>query len=228
MDDVVAVDLGGSPPLERGVSVQAGLGSAFVLWEYATALAGVLLEVNPFDQPDVESAKTAARGLLENMPTRPQPSVHGEGYRAWANGPAANLEQAWSDLVASCGDSGYIGLQVYGNRLELGGLVEFRSKLASRVDRPVTLGFGPRFLHSTGQFHKGGTPDGVFLQVEVEPRQDLPIPGYPYTFGTLIDAQSWGDRQVLIDRGRPTLTLRVQSAQVLESLLETLLESATR
>ena len=224
--DVLVVDLDGGEPNGRGVSVEAGLGSSFLLWEYATALSGVLLGVNPFDQPDVESAKSAARGLLDHMPQRPEPAVSGEGYRLWAPGAPDSLEAAWVDLLASWGDSGYLGVQVYGNRLELGHLGAFRSRLAARRGRPVTLGYGPRFLHSTGQFHKGGTPDGVFLQVEVEPQADLPIPGYPYTFGTLIDAQSWGDRGVLIDRGRAIMTLRVESVDILDSLLARLLDHA--
>lgn len=223
--DVVVVDLNGSEPDDRGVSIEAGLGSAFLLWEYATALSGVLLEVNPFDQPDVESAKTAARGLLDNMPTRPTPAVEAENYRVWAAGPADTLTQAWSQLLAHCGPSSYLGVQVYGNRLELGELTAFRAQLAAGLGRPVTLGFGPRFLHSTGQFHKGGTPDGVFVQIEVEAEADLDIPGYPYSFGTLIDAQSWGDRQVLAERGRPIVTIRVSSAEVLHSVLDTLVAS---
>jgi len=224
--DVVVVDLDGGEPRDWGVSLEAHLGSAFLLWEYATALSGVLLGVNPFDQPDVESAKRAARGLLDHMPERPEPPVSGEGYRIWAPGAPESLEAAWSELLASWGDSGYLGVQVYGNRLDLGDLGAFRSRLAARRGRPVTLGFGPRFLHSTGQFHKGGTPDGVFLQVEVAPQADLPIPGYPYSFGTLIDAQSWGDREVLVERGRPMMTVRVESPEILDALLATLVELA--
>jgi glucose-6-phosphate isomerase len=225
-DDVLIVDLSGTRATQSPLSVEGTLGGSFLLWEYATAFAGVLLGVNPFDQPDVESAKTAARSLLESTPKRQDPSETSEGYTLWAPGDQTTLVQAWSDLRSQVGPSGYLALQVYGNRLELAHFGTLRDALAAEIGRPVTLGFGPRFLHSTGQFHKGGTPDGVFFQLEIEPRADLDIPGYPYSFHTLIDAQSWGDRQVLTERGRPVLTLRVPSVDAAHTLLSTLWSSA--
>ena len=221
--DVLLVDLSGTARAGQ-LSIEATLGGSFLLWEYATALTGILLEINPFDQPDVESAKTAARGLLEKMPTRPAADAQTADYQLWASQPVASFEQAWQQLRESLSDSGYLSLQVYGNRLALGNLVGSREQLASGLGRPVTLGFGPRFLHSTGQFHKGGRPDGVFVQIEVEPQLDVDIPGFPYSFGTLIDAQSWGDRQVLIERGRPVLTIRVADQAALSDIVAQLLE----
>jgi glucose-6-phosphate isomerase len=94
-----------------------------------------------------------------------------------------------------------------------------RNALVERVKRPVTVGFGPRFLHSTGQFHKGGTPDGVFVQVLVQPQHDIQIPGYPFDFATLVNAQARGDRDVLVSRGRPVLTVRVADEASLEKFL---------
>lgn len=226
LDDVLVVDLSGSRAHRSHVSIQSTLGGSFLLWEYATAFAGVLLGLNPFDQPDVESAKTAARSLLESMPSRQQPSEVSEHFTLWAPDDQSTLADAWSYLLGHIGESGYLALQVYGNRLELAHLAAIREKLAARINRPVTLGFGPRFLHSTGQFHKGGTPDGVFFQLEIEARSDRDIPGYPYSFSTLIDAQSWGDRQVLTDRGRPVLTLRVDSVDTANAVLSSLWESA--
>jgi glucose-6-phosphate isomerase len=226
LDDVVIVDLSGDRQDVSQVSIEATLGGSFLLWEYATAYAGVLLGVNPFDQPDVESAKTATRSLLEAMPSRQGPSEVSEKYTLWAPDDSSTLADSWSYLHAQLGDSGYLALQVYGNRLELSDFVQVRDHLAAETGRPVTLGFGPRFLHSTGQFHKGGTPDGVFLQLEIEPQMDRDIPGFPYSFATLIDAQSWGDRQVLTEGGRPVLTLRVDSAETARRLLSTLKESA--
>lgn len=218
-EDTVIIGLDPANTDGLDVSIHASLGASFLLWEYATALVGILRGLNPFDQPDVESAKVAARGLLEATPDRPAPRATGTDWSLWTTGRADTLEDAWREHLELLGASGYLGVQVYGNRIELGPLGDIRDELARRLGRPVTVGFGPRFLHSTGQFHKGGTPDGVFVHLEVAPSQLVPIPGYPYDFGTLIDAQSWGDRGVLVDRGRPVLTVRAESSKAMMRLL---------
>jgi glucose-6-phosphate isomerase len=97
----------------------------------------------------------------------------------------------------------------YLDRIDQAELAEVRNTLAHRVRRPVTFGWGPRFLHSTGQYHKGGAPTGVFLQVTTTPQQDLAIPGRPFTFGDFILAQAVGDASVLADHGRPVLRLHL-------------------
>lgn len=217
--DVVTV----SAREDADASVSASLGEGFVLWEWVTALVGVLIGVNPFDQPDVESAKVAARALLDVLPTRPEP-LSAEGVDIWlssATGEADSLEDAVAKVCGQVSDSGYLALQLYVNRLdtEVGRL---RSEVASRLERPVTLGYGPRFLHSTGQFHKGGPDDGVFVQIEWPAEQDMAIPSYPFSFQQLIDSQAWGDRSVLIERGRPVLTLRVTDEAGFQSVLSAL------
>ena len=208
LDDVVAV----THTANGDVSVQTSLGAGFVLWEWATALVGVLIAVNPFDQPDVESAKIAARALLDELPTRPEP-VQADGVDIWLPSASAgplSLDEAVSQVLQQVSPSGYLALQLYVNRLTT---VEddIRSDLATRVGRPVTVGYGPRFLHSTGQLHKGGPDDGIFVQIEWQAEQDVAIPGYPFSYQQLIDAQAWGDRSVLLERGRPVLTLRVSN-----------------
>jgi hypothetical protein len=100
-------------------------------------------------------------------------------------------------------------VMAYLDRIEHADLAEVRSTLAHRVRRPVTFGWGPRFLHSTGQFHKGGPAEGVYLQITAEPVADLAVPGKDYTFGRLIAAQSAGDATVLADHGRPVLRLHL-------------------
>jgi len=224
-DDVLAIGWGTDVAADDSVTIEANLGESFLLWEYATAAAGVLLGLNPFDQPDVESAKVAARALLDALPTRQTPDASGPDYALWSTQPAADLESAWSALLKQLGPSGYLSVQLYGNRLALADVVDVREALVARVGRPVTIGFGPRFLHSTGQFHKGGVPDGVFLQVEVEPDADVDIPGYPYSFASLINAQSLGDRNVLVERGLPVLTLRVSSNEAARTLIASLTDS---
>jgi glucose-6-phosphate isomerase len=195
------------------LTVTGSLGEQFVVWQWATAMAGFLLHINPFDQPDVESAKSAARTLLDQRPQPTEPLFVEAGIEVSSHhldlDPIAGLAGVWRSVVERTGPDGYIALQVYADREAEVPWEDLATALAEQSRRPVTLGFGPRFLHSTGQFHKGGTPSGTFVQIEVVPTQSVPIPGYPFGFATLIDAQSAGDRGVLASRGLPVVTLRV-------------------
>ncbi|HEX2361913.1 MAG TPA: glucose-6-phosphate isomerase [Jiangellaceae bacterium] len=211
--DVLPAVLGPSPA-DGGVSVNGPLGAQFLLWEYATAVAGQILGINPFDQPDVESAKQATRGLLDGRP-EPEPAALVDGeveVRASAellNG-ADTLEAAVSSLLARLPANGYLAVMAYLDRDGAdAALADVRRPLALRTERPVTFGWGPRFLHSTGQYHKGGPPTGVFLQVTGAVADDLDVPGRPFTFGELISAQAAGDAQVLADHNRPILRLHL-------------------
>lgn len=189
------------------------LGAQMLVWEYATAIAGRLLGINPFDQPDVELAKDAARALLTSRPGHAGPAavVDGIQVRGTASPDAATLKEVLDGLLSGLGDHGYVAVHVYLNRHAHPGFENLREALALRARRPVTFGWGPRFLHSTGQYHKGGTQNGVFLQITADPAADLAIPHRPYTFGQLIAAQAAGDAQVLTDLGRPVLTLNLGS-----------------
>jgi len=193
------------------IRVSGTLGAQFLVWEYATVIAGRLLGINPFDQPDVESAKIATRGLLDSRP-EPEPAAFiSDGIEVRGTphviGAASDLASAVDALLEELGPDGYVAVQAYVDRLALPQLAELRGLLATLSKRPVTFGWGPRFLHSTGQFHKGGTPTGVFLQILSTPVEDLDIPDRPFTFGELIQAQAGGDASVLADQGRPVLTL---------------------
>jgi glucose-6-phosphate isomerase len=193
------------------IRVSGTLGAQFLVWEYATVIAGRLLGINPFDQPDVESAKIATRGLLGSRP-EPEPAAFiSDGIEVRGTphviGAASDLASAVDALLEELGPDGYVAVQAYVDRLALPKLAELRGLLATLSKRPVTFGWGPRFLHSTGQFHKGGTPTGVFLQILSTPAEDLDIPDRPFTFGELIQAQAGGDASVLADQGRPVLTL---------------------
>jgi glucose-6-phosphate isomerase len=211
------------------VSVTGSLGAQLLLWEVATATAGQILGINPFDQPDVESAKKAAREMLEGTPQKVSPDLT-DGpveIRALGGGwldEANTVGQAVDHLLAQLDDkTGYVAVMAYLDRTAFPQLEDVRRTLAVRTKRPVTFGWGPRFLHSTGQFHKGGPPVGVYIQITGEPADDLPVPEREYTFGTLIAAQSAGDAQVLADHGRPVLRLHVTDLSaglpvVLESL----------
>ncbi|RII42130.1 glucose-6-phosphate isomerase [Galactobacter valiniphilus] len=193
--------------------LSGSLGTQFAIWEHATAVAGYLLGINPFDQPDVEAAKAAARGLLDATPA-PEAPVAVDGaveLRASANiaGGVSDLATGLGALFGALGTDGYVAVQAYLDRIGLADLEEIRAELAAALQRPVTFGWGPRFLHSTGQFHKGGPAQGVFLQLSAADGEDLPIPGREFTFGGLIRAQADGDAQVLAEHGLPVLRLRL-------------------
>ena len=222
LGDVVTISLS---PVSVGsdVTLSAPLGAQFLVWEFATAFAGVLLELNPFDQPDVESAKVAARSLLDAKPEKTAPDSTVGAVSVWLSpglpDSVGSVDEAWTAVRDAVGPSGYLAVQLYCDRLAHGNTEALRAKLVERLKRPVTIGFGPRFLHSTGQFHKGGTPDGVFVQVISKPQAAIDIPGYPFDFGTLMDAQAAGDRSVLISRGRPVLTVSVDSEEGVTTFL---------
>ena len=197
------------------VVVTGTLGAQLLLWEVATATAGRLLGINPFDQPDVESAKKAARSMLEGSPDTSPPAFTDGAVEVRALGgdwlgDAATLGDAVAALLAQVdGQQGYLAVMAYLDRIAHADLADVRGTLAHRVRRPVTFGWGPRFLHSTGQFHKRGPAEGVYLQVTGEPAEDLAVPGKEYTFGRLIAAQAAGDASVLADHGRPVLRLHL-------------------
>jgi glucose-6-phosphate isomerase len=200
------------------IRVGGALGAQLLLWEVATAVAGRLLGINPFDQPDVESAKKAARGLLDKgIADREAPAaVDGSiEVRALGDGGAwlgdaktvpAALEALFGQLDA---ERGYVAVMAYLDRLGDASLAGCRADIARRTERPTTFGWGPRFLHSTGQFHKGGPAVGVYLQVTATPKADLAIAGRDFTFGDFIAAQAGGDAAVLADHGRPVLQLHL-------------------
>ncbi|WP_424935669.1 MULTISPECIES: glucose-6-phosphate isomerase [Bacteria] len=199
------------------VLLSGTLGAQFVVWEYATAIAGHLLGINPFDQPDVESAKVAARSLLDARPEQAAPAFTADGVEVRVTDPALAasgtiagvLDALWAQLPAD----GYVSIQAYVNRLEMPQLQGLREMVAADSGRPTTFGWGPRFLHSTGQYHKGGPAQGVFLQILERTDVDLEIPDRPFTFGQLIEAQAAGDAAVLAAHGRPVVTLTLAEAQ---------------
>ncbi|MFX4287213.1 glucose-6-phosphate isomerase [Janibacter sp. G349] len=205
-----------APVAASTVDVGGSLGAQFLLWEVATAVAGRLLGINPFDQPDVESAKQAARDLMsgsggdeatDDLVDGPVTVRHLGGD--WLGG-ATDVDSAVSALLAQLDPQhGYVAVMAYLDREGDAPFAEVADALAERVQRPVTFGWGPRFLHSTGQYHKGGPATGVYLQVTDTPREDLPVPGRDFTLGDFIAAQAGGDAQVLADHGRPVLVLHL-------------------
>ena len=226
-DGFLVVTSSASPPQASSgysAAVEADLGAQFLLWEAAVAIAGAGIGINPFDQPDVESAKKAARTFLSYSGTEvTPPDVQTDGISAYDT-TAGSIEEAINELVAQLDpERGYVAVQAYLDRLGHPGFAELREILAERTGRPVTFGWGPRFLHSTGQLHKGGPATGIYLQLTDDPQQDLDVPGRDFTFGQFIAAQAAGDAQVLEAHGRPLLRLHLaDAAAALPRLMELL------
>ena len=223
--DVHLVRVGAGAP-ELGTGVTGSLGEQFLAWEAAVAVAGRVLGINPFDQPDVESAKKASRGLLDAQPTPAQPLFVDGDVAVYATpgllDSESTVEDAVAALLATVLPRGYLAVMAYLDRLRDAPLAAVRDSLARRIERPVTFGWGPRFLHSTGQYHKGGPPIGSFLQVTGLVSQDIAIPDRQFSFGTLIAAQAAGDAAVLAEHGRPVLRLDLTGPEGLSRVQQAL------
>ena len=215
---VAAEDAGKQPEGvgEPWVTVSGTLGAQFLTWETATAVMGRLLGINPFDQPDVESAKNAARGLLDEQPDEEPAEITEGGIEARGSqgllSSADTIAGAVEALLSQLGDRGYLAVMAYLDAQRDKALTDVRAALSRRTGRPVTFGWGPRFLHSTGQYHKGGRAQGVFLQLTSGEPADVAVPGKPFTFQSLITAQAAGDAAVLAEHNRPVLRLHLTDA----------------
>jgi transaldolase / glucose-6-phosphate isomerase len=186
-DGVDALENVGHPVARLTLDGREQIGGEFFRWEMATAIAGSVLGINAFDQPNVQEAKNATKEILASG------SVEDPGF------------DDLGALLKEVDEGDYVAILAYLDRTsETEDAIErFRLAIRDRYRVATTTGFGPRFLHSTGQLHKGGPNNGVFIQVVDQGRSvDVPIPGLPYTFGTLIDAQALGDLRSLRKRGR--------------------------
>ncbi|GAA1508581.1 glucose-6-phosphate isomerase [Sphaerisporangium rubeum] len=220
---------------ESGVEVQGPLGAQFLIWEVATAIAGRVLGINPFDQPNVAESKANTTRILEDAGDGPLPT----GAPALVDGPVEvygdvpahvkDLSGVFTELLKDIPERGYLAILAYLDREAAFDVpvpqeasfeaitdiwaahdpASLQGLLAIRTDRPVTFGWGPRYLHSTGQYHKGGPQNGVFLQITGVVSGDLEVPGKPYTLGRLQLAQALGDLDALRERGRPAVRLHL-------------------
>jgi glucose-6-phosphate isomerase len=221
---LVAIGADEAPEADSGwaAGIDGPLAAQMLAWEVATSVAGRLIGINPFDQPDVESAKQAARDLLGSSSTPPQPDAVDDDIELYGT-DESTLEAAVSAVFEQVDlEHGYLAVQAYLDRVDLADLASVRETAAARLGRPVTFGWGPRFLHSTGQYHKGGTPNGVFLQITCEPAEDLAVPGRDFSFGSFIASQAAGDAQVLRDHGRPVLRVHLADLGALARVREAL------
>ena len=219
----------GHPVVEIELTDLYDLGGEFFRWEMATAVAGHLLGINPFDQPNVESAKVSARQMLaayqkDGKLPQPAPTLCDGTLAVYTDTPAdtagAALAHFLAPLAAAAGQTAvnprpYVAIQAYlqPTRKTDAALAQLRTRIQTRTRCATTVGYGPRFLHSTGQLHKGDGGHGRFIQITDTPAEDIDIPDAPgeststITFGTLLAAQALGDRQALRDGGRAVIRL---------------------
>ncbi len=197
----------GHPVVTIAVDELAEIGGEMFRAEYAVAAAGAVLRIHPFDQPDVELAKKLAKEAMEPAGGAAAAPV---GTRA-DDGPG--LAAAVGELLGAAGPGDYAALQAYlpPTPETQAALQRMRERLRERLGAATTVGIGPRFLHSTGQLHKGGPNRGLFIQIVDEPATDLEVPGEDYTFGRIIAAQAIGDYRALVERGRRILRVNLGS-----------------
>lgn len=223
------------PVAEIELAGPSALAAEFVRWEIATAVAGALLTINPFDEPNVQQAKDATKGLLDRYKANgrlPAPSVD----KTAADGTEYTLTAAARNDLDDRAPESILTLLRRGDYLAILGYVPydvemeqeiamFRAAVRKRVHVATMTAYGPRYLHSTGQLHKGGPNTGVFIIVTATPREDLSIPGEPYTFGTLELAQALGDFASLDATGRRALHVHLPAAdrQHVRAVLEALM-----
>ena len=223
---VDALEKAGQPVVRIALEDPMDLGQEFFRWEIATAVAGSILGINAFNQPDVEASKVATRRLTEayeetgRLPEE-APFFEADGVKLIAS---PSYAQTLTSAVTSEGLTGLLAAHLEqiqaGDYFAINAYVEMNDQNQQELQAlrhavrdakcvATTLGYGPRFLHSTGQLHKGGPNSGVFLQITSEDAEDLPIPGQKYTFGVLKQAQAIGDFEVLVERERRALRVHL-------------------
>ncbi len=210
-DDVFSIAYNG----EADLVLEADLASQFITWEWVTALVGAALAIDPFNQPNVTEAKEATSALLDQWNgVLPRFSPDSKDGAVEIFGAGDTLTSALGEFIQSLPADGYIAIMAYLDRRDDVKILELRELLSEKTSRPVTFGWGPRFLHSTGQFHKGGQRNGAFLQITAEVERDIEIPGQVFGFKTLITAQALGDGNALVSRKYPLLRFNLLNRSV--------------
>jgi transaldolase/glucose-6-phosphate isomerase len=223
---IAALEAAGQPLVRIGIADPALLGQEFFRWEIATAVAGAVIGLDPFDQPDVEASKVATRELTDAVEKRgalpaETPVFRANGIALFADdGNAGALRQAGADTTLESWLRAHLGrvhpgdyfatlAYVERNAANVAALQDLRTAVRDAKHVATCAEFGPRFLHSTGQAYKGGPNTGVFLQITAEDGRDLVIPGRKATFGMIKAAQARGDLRVLAERGRRVLRAHI-------------------
>jgi glucose-6-phosphate isomerase len=194
--------------------VSGDLGAQFITWEWLTALVGAALEIDPFNQPNVTEAKEQTSILLDEWSgTLPIFVAENTDKSIAIFGKGNSVLNSLHEFISVIPDDGYIAIMAYLDRVDDAQITELRKILAAKTRRPVTFGWGPRFLHSTGQFHKGGQRNGAFLQITGKCEIDFAIPGKSFGFETLLMAQALGDGRALESRSYPMLRLHLNDRE---------------
>lgn len=192
--------------------VEGSLGAHFIFWEWITALIGAAIKIDPFNQPNVTEAKEQTAACLaewNNVVPALTPACTEKNVEIFGDGQS--LKDALATFIEDVKDGGYIAIMAYLDRRDDVKIAELRAILAEKSGHPTSFGWGPRFMHSTGQFHKGGQKNGSFLQITGETSVDYDIPGRSYSLRTLLFAQAIGDNRALATRKYPLLRLHVQN-----------------
>lgn len=241
---LAALEQAGQPVLRLEMADALDLGAQFLLWEVATAAAGFLLKVNPFDQPDVQTAKDEAKKLLTgSKDAAPEKaSLRAGGLAAFCDagltkelkadaGQDRPLREVLGSHLARAKAGDYVSVLAFLSETDENRrlLEDIRAKARARTTAPVTLSWGPRYLHSSGQLHKGGPAKGVFLVLSDSGKSDLPVPGKPFTFAGLCRAQARGDASAMLAAGRRVLRLDLgaSAAEGLRALSNALADATT-
>ena len=215
----------GFPVVELEIEDIYDLGKQFFLWEFATAIAGWVMQIQPYDQPNVEQAKIVAREMMKEYQVKGKlpeliPSIDEKGIKIYGELKSKTVNNSLELFLLNCiGGKNYVSIQAYLTPTQeiTETLQNLRTSIQEKYKVATTLGFGPRFLHSTGQLHKGDGGKGYFIQFTSQIDEDLPIPENPgedktsITFGILIKAQALGDRQALLDNKRKVITIDLGS-----------------
>lgn len=228
------IERAGHPLIRIELESLYHISQEFFRWEFATAVAGSLMNINPFNQPDVESAKIEARKITEeyertgSLPGE-TPFFESDGIALFSDDPNVDalnsivgeirsLSSYLKAHLSRLGPGDYFALLAYFemNAEHEAALQAIRETVLEKELSATCLGFGPRFLHSTGQAYKGGANNGVFLQITADDAIDLPVPGQKYTFSVVKAAQARGDFQVLLDRGRRALRVHLGNGVTVE------------
>lgn len=235
-----ALEAAGHPVIRRVMNDALDLGEEFYLWEMSTAVAGAVMGIDPFDQPNVQESKDNTKALLETFKANgalPVQSLAAEGSGLLVYADDETIHQLGSDLSAEAFITAHLQRATAGDYIALLDYIqetasheaviqEIRTHLRDALRVATTTGYGPRFLHSTGQLHKGGAGSGVFMQLTADDETDVPLPGEIFTFGVLIQAQALGDFQSLASRHRRAI--RVHLGRNPAAGLKTLLEIVQR
>ena len=213
----------GFAPGDFNLIVEASLGAQFILWEWVTALLCYALEVDPFNQPNVTEAKEQTSIVLKSNQTladfKSLLVLDNDDYQIYANRSLSGIAQFLEQPVE------YFAVMAYLTRGVDNQIAEIRELISSKSHKPTTFGWAPRFLHSTGQFHKGGQPNGGFIQITGESEIDLPVPATDFTFNQLLMAQAIGDGVALRKRDYPFMQIHLKNrksgiAKLLQELKE--------